>query len=118
MAAGPGCPGAAVCEGDRPKGAAGPGAVGALGRWTVENCGGGGGGGAALAGAELGFPVAGGIGVGGGEAAGASGSCDPYRPSISAIAASSAVSSRVMSLSGNGGRKLLSCSSSAFRARL
>jgi hypothetical protein len=33
------------------------------------------------------------------------------------IAASSAFSSRAMSLSGNGGRKLLSCSSSALRAR-
>ena len=75
---------------------------------------GGGGGGAAL-GAATGFPATGGVGVG--EARGGAGSCGPYLSSISAIAASSAVSSRVMSLSGSGGRKLLSCSTRALRAR-
>ncbi|MBV8796793.1 MAG: hypothetical protein JO136_17820 [Hyphomicrobiales bacterium] len=72
---------------------------------------GGGGGGAAFGGAASGFPAAGGAGgVGGVEAGGEGGvgSCDPYRSSISAIAASSAFSSREMSLSGSGGRKLLS----------
>jgi hypothetical protein len=48
---------------------------------------------------------------------GAGASCGAKLASIWAIAASSAVSSRAMSLSGNGGRKLLSCSSSALRAR-
>jgi hypothetical protein len=52
-----------------------------------------------------------------GEARGGVDSWGRYRSSISAIAASSAVSSRVMSLSGSGGRKLLSWSSSALRAR-
>src|ERR1700677_5343165 len=113
MAAAPGWLGALVCEGARAEGAAGPGAVGALGRWTVENCGGGGGG--AALGAATGFPARGGVGVG--AARGGAGSCGPYLSSISAIAASSAVSSRVMSLSGNGGRQLLSCSTRAFRAR-
>ena len=75
------------------------------------------GGGTAFAGAAPGFPAAGEVSAEGAEATGAAGSCDPYLPSISAIAASSARSSRVMSLSGSGGRKLLSCSSSALRAR-
>jgi hypothetical protein len=70
-----------------------------------------------LAGAAPGFPPTGEVGVGGAEAGGGAGSCEPYLSSISAIAASSAFSSRVMSLSGSGGRKLLSCSSSALRAR-
>jgi hypothetical protein len=69
------------------------------------------------AGVAPGFPAAGEVGAGGAEAGAAAGSCGPYLSSISAIAASSAFSSRVMSLSGSGGRKLLSCSSSAFRAR-
>jgi hypothetical protein len=69
------------------------------------------------AGGAPGFPAAGEVGVGDDEAGAGAGSCGPYRSSISAIAASSAFSSRVMSLSGSGGRKLLSCSSSAFRAR-
>ncbi|MBV9906718.1 MAG: hypothetical protein JOY52_04050 [Hyphomicrobiales bacterium] len=70
---------------------------------------GGGGGGAAFGGGASGFPAAGGAGVGGVEAGGGggAGSCDPYLSSISAIAASSAFSSREMSLSGSGGRKLL-----------
>src|ERR1700727_2948630 len=115
VAAGPGGRGATVCEGDRAEGAAGPAAAGALGRWTVENCGGGGGGGGAGLGAAAGFPATG--GVGGGGRRGGAGACRPYLSSISAIAASSAVSSRVMSLSGSGGRKLLSCSRRALRAR-
>jgi hypothetical protein len=43
--------------------------------------------------------------------------CGPYLASIWAIAASSAFASRAMSLSGNGGRRLLSCSIRALRAR-
>ena len=111
--AAPGWPGTPVCEGDRAVAAAGPGAGGAVGRWTVANFGGGGGG-AALAGVASGFAATGGGSVEGGDGAG---SCDPYLSSISAIAASSAFSSREMSLSGSGGRKLLSWSSSALRAR-
>ena len=94
----------------RTEGAVEPGAEGALGRWTVENCGGGG---PAFVGGAPSLPAPGGVDAGGVEA----GSCDPCRSSISAIAASSARSSRVMSLSGSGGRRLLSCSRSAFRAR-
>jgi hypothetical protein len=108
--AAPDCPAAAGGEGDRAEGAVDPGAEGALGRWTVENCGGGG---TAFAGGAPSFSAPGDVDAGGVEA----GSCDPYRSSISAIAPSSARSSRVMSLSGSGGRKLLSCSRSAFRAR-
>src|ERR1700733_15422401 len=115
VAAGPGGRGATVCEGDRAEGGAGPGGGGARGRWTVENCGGGGGGGGggAALGVAAGFPATGDVG----GARGAAGSCGRYLSSISAIAASSAVSSRVMSLSGSGGRKLLSWSSRALRAR-
>src|ERR1700722_8680623 len=113
VAAGPVGRGATVCEGDRAEGAAGPGVAGALGRWTVENCGGGGGGGGAALGVAPGFPATGDVG----GARGAAGSWGRYLSSISAIAASSAVSSRVMSLSGSGGRKLLSCPSRALRAR-
>src|SRR5580693_10814141 len=98
MAAAPSWPGAPDCKGARAEGTAGPGAAGALGRWTVENCGGGGGGGGAALGAATGFPATG--GVGGGDARGGAGSCGPYLSSISALAASRAVSSRVMSLSG------------------
>jgi hypothetical protein len=43
--------------------------------------------------------------------------CGPYFASIWAIAASSAFASRAMSLSGKGGRRLLSCSIRALRAR-
>jgi hypothetical protein len=71
MAAAPGWLGAPVCEGARAEEAAGPGAAGALGRWTVENCGGEGGG--AALGAAPSFPAATG-GVGGGEARGGAGS--------------------------------------------
>jgi len=65
-----------------------------------------------LADGGLGGPAA-----GEGATDGAPSSCGPNLASIWAIAASSALSSRPMSLSGNGGRKLLSCSSRALRAR-
>lgn len=78
-----------------------------MGRWTVANFGGGGGG-AGLAGVASGFAATDGGGVWAFEGGGGAGSCDPYLSSISAIAASSAFSSREMSLSGSGGRKLLS----------
>jgi hypothetical protein len=62
-------------------------------------------------GAEV-VAVAGGEGAEDGAAC-----CDANLASICAIAASSAFASRAMSLSGNGGRRLLSCSISALRAR-
>jgi hypothetical protein len=95
------------------------GAAGAGERWKV----GGGGGAFGVVGFGEGdvaalvvLPAGGGLG---GSVAGEGGgaSCGSNFASIWAIAALSAVSSRAMSLSGNGGRKLLSCSSSALRAR-
>jgi hypothetical protein len=65
------------------------------------------------------LPGGGALGVAAGfaEVEDGAASCDPYLASIWAIAASSALASRAMSLSGNGGRRLLSCSSKALRAR-
>jgi hypothetical protein len=63
-------------------------------------------------------PGPGGDGAAGGDGfEDAAACCGPCLASIWAIAASSAFASRAMSLSGNGGRRLLSCSIRALRAR-
>ena len=96
------------------------GPAGGNGRWKAAGCEG------AVGAAGFGEGGGGALGLlGGGEVAAAevegaedgAAPCGPYFASIWAIAASSALASRAMSLSGNGGRKLRNCSSRALRAR-